>query len=72
MRATRKNVFYPSKFNVSEIGNTPMRALGRKKPTCFFGNARPKSNARAHLKQRKKHSGLTALDNRITAINRSV
>ena len=24
----------------------------------LFGNARPKSNARAHLKQRKKHSGL--------------
>ena len=33
---------------------------GQKKNTCFFGNARPKSNARAHLKQRKKHSGLTA------------
>ena len=30
-----------------------MRALGRKN-TCFFlGNARPKSNAHAHLKQRK-------------------
>ena len=29
-----------------------MRALGRKN-TCFFGNARSKSNARAHLKQRK-------------------
>ena len=28
---------------------------GRKKNTCFFfGNARPTSNARAHLKQRKK------------------
>ena len=32
---------------------------GQKKNTCFFfGNAWPKSNARAHLKQRKKHSGL--------------
>ena len=31
-----------------------MRALGGKKPHGFFGNARPKSNARAHLKQRKK------------------
>ena len=31
-----------------------MRALGM----VFFGNARPKSNARAHLKQRKKHRGL--------------
>ena len=27
--------------------------------SSFFGNAHPKSNARAHLKQRKKHSGLT-------------
>ena len=27
----------------------------------FFGNARPKPNARAHLKQRKKHSGLTTV-----------
>ena len=36
-----------------------MRALGRKKHMFFlFGNARPKSNACAHLKQRKKHSGL--------------
>ena len=24
----------------------------------YFGSVRPKSNARAHLKQRKKHSGL--------------
>ena len=31
-----------------------MRALGREKTHVFFGNARPKSNARAHLKQRKK------------------
>ena len=35
-----------------------MRVLGRKKHMFFFGNARPKSNVRAHLKQRKKHSGL--------------
>ena len=35
-----------------------MRALGRKKTHVFFGNAQPKSNARAHLKQRKKNSGL--------------
>ena len=41
----------------SKIGNNSMRALGRKKH-MFFGNARPKSNARNHLKQRKKHSGL--------------
>ena len=32
---------------------------GQKKNTCFLGgNALPKSNARAHLKQREKHSGL--------------
>ena len=30
-----------------------MRALGEKKFMSFFGNAWPKSNARAHLKQRK-------------------
>ena len=30
-----------------------MCALGKKKHMFFFGNARPKSNARAHLKQRK-------------------
>ena len=50
--------FYLPKLTIFlEIGNSLMRALGRKN-TCFFGNARPKSNARAHLKQRKKHSGL--------------
>ena len=27
---------------------------GQKKTHGFFGNGRPKSNARAHLKQRKK------------------
>ena len=32
-----------------------MRALGRKKNTCFFGNVQPKTNARAHLKQWKKN-----------------
>ena len=31
---------------------------GQEKTHVFFGNAQPKSNARAHLKQRKKHSGL--------------
>ena len=41
-----------------KIGNNSMRALGRKETHVFFGNARPKFNARAHLKQRKKHSGL--------------
>ena len=32
---------------------------GQEKNPGFFGNARPKSNARAHLKQRRKHSGLS-------------
>ena len=32
---------------------------------CFFGNAQPKSNARAHLKQRKKHSGLNIGNERV-------
>ena len=35
-----------------------MRAMGRIKHMFYFGSARPESNARAHLKQRKKHSGL--------------
>ena len=35
---------------------------GQKKTHVFFGEiAQSKSNARAHLKQRKKHSGLTAV-----------
>ena len=37
---------------------------GQKKNMFFFGNAQPKSNARAHLKQRKKHSGLSVKQNR--------
>ena len=56
--------FYLSKLTgfFSESGNNPMRALG-KKNTCLFGNALPKSNTRAHLKQRKKHSGLEQIKN---------
>ena len=47
--------FYLPKLTVFlKIGNNLMRALGRKETHVFFGNARPKSNARAHLKQRKK------------------
>ena len=55
--------FYLSKLPVFflEIRKNPMRVLGRKKTHVFFGNALPKSNARAHLKQRKKHSGLSEL-----------
>ena len=51
-------MFFLSLEFFSEIGNNLMRALGRKKTHVFFYNARPKSNARAHLEQRKNHSGL--------------
>ena len=44
--------FYPPKLAVSNA------RTGRKKTHVFFSNARPNSNARAHLKQSKKHSGL--------------
>ena len=55
-----QNVFLSPEIDCffPKIGNNLMPALGRKKHMFFFGNARPKSNARAHLKQRKKHSGL--------------
>ena len=47
--------FYLPKFPFFlAISNNSMRALGRKKHMFFFGNARPKSNARAHLNQRQK------------------
>ena len=40
--------FYLPKLTVfSEIGNNLMRVLGRKKKHVFFGNARPKSDARS-------------------------
>ena len=54
-------IFYLPKFDsfFPEIGNNQMRALGRKKH-IFLGNARPKSNARAHQTQRK-HSGLSVM-----------
>ena len=42
------------KKTLDKFLGSPMRALGRKKNICFFGKARPKSNAHAHLKQRKK------------------
>ena len=68
----KKSFFYPLKWTCffdmffylpkltgffSKIGNN-LRALGRKKH-MVFGNTRPKCNARAHLKPRKKHSGLS-------------
>ena len=42
-------------FFFSKIGNNSMRAWAEKKTMFFFGNARPGSNARAHLKQEKKN-----------------
>ena len=52
-------IFYLPKLTgfFSEIGNNLMRA-GQKKTRFFLLMRGPKSNARAHLKQRKKHSGL--------------
>ena len=51
-----KMFFYLLKLTVF-FGNRQQShaRAGQKKNTCFFwGNARPKSNVRAHLKQRKK------------------
>ena len=45
------SIFYHPKLNA---------CAGQKNNMCF-SKARPKSNARAPLKQRKKHSGLTML-----------
>ena len=54
--------FYPPKLVVF-FGNRQQSnaRAGQKKTHVFFSNARPKSNARAHVKQRKKHSGLMGL-----------
>ena len=57
-----RNVFLSNEIDwcFSEIGNNLMRAE-QKKHMFFFGNALPKSNVRAHLKQRKKN--IVALQN---------
>ena len=54
--------FFLPEFNVVVFLNRQQfnARAGQKKNTCFFGNSQHKSNARAHLKQRRKHSGLTA------------
>ena len=39
--------------------NKRTNKLGRKKHVYFFDIARPKSNVGAHLKQRKRYSGLS-------------
>ena len=54
-----KLVFFRKVFFISQItcfGNQQQsNARAGQKKTCFcFGNAQPKSNARAHLKHRKK------------------
>ena len=49
-----RNVFYLFYFGNRQQFN----ARAGQKKHVFFGNARPKSNARAHLKQRKNNSGL--------------
>ena len=56
--------FYLPKLTVF-LGNRQQSnaRAGQKKTHVFFGNARPKSNARAHLKQRKK---IVALGNNYT------
>ena len=50
------NLFFFEMFFLSpEIDKKSNARAGQKKNTMFFfGNARRKSNARAHLKQRKK------------------
>ena len=56
-----RNVFLSPEINWVFFANgqqSNVRA-GQKKTHVFFGNALLKSNARAHLKQRKKHSGLS-------------
>ena len=42
-----------------------MCAWAEKNTMFFFGNARPGSNARAHLKQEKKNSGLILKKNKL-------
>ena len=47
--------FYLPKLTVfSENRQQSNARAWQKKTRFYFGNARPKSNARAHLKQRKK------------------
>ena len=51
-------VFFRNVFLSGEI-DWFFRKSAKKNTMFFSGNARPKSNVRTHLKQRKKHSGLT-------------
>ena len=63
-----RNVFLSSEINRY---NNIMCELGRKN-TCFFGNAQPKSNARAHLKQRKNIVTLCLLNNVVAHIGPTI
>ena len=54
MRATKWKQLLTYWKKILEIGNNACIArVGQKKHMFFFGNARSKCNARAHLKQRK-------------------
>ena len=54
--------FYPPKLTVFSLKSATIQcARWAEKTHVFVVNALPKSNARAHLKQRKKHSGLNGL-----------
>ena len=48
--------FFISRNLLGFLGNRQQSNVpaGQKEPPVFFGNAWPKSNVRAHLKQRKK------------------
>ena len=56
-----KLVFFGMFFYLPKLNDffrkwaTIQSARWAEKNTCFFGNARSKSNARAHLRQRKKN-----------------
>ena len=48
-----RNVLLSKKFNVFFRKSATIQcACCAEKNTCFFGNAQPKSNAHAHLKQK--------------------
>ena len=55
-----RNVFFLSRNELVFFGNQQQfdAPWTEQKKMFVFGDARPETNARAHLKQRKKHSGL--------------
>ena len=70
MRATKKTsqkniagkIFFISRNELFFRNRQQSNARWAEKNHMFFCNAQPKSNARAHLKQRKKHSGLMVIN----------